>query len=369
MVKTRVGELVEILNQYSLGEAAGCDLNVLGYVNTSYTLHTTCPDGVQKTYFLRKYKPGIKEAELIFEHSLICHLVEKKVCPVAHVHTTRTGQTYLPLYAEGGDSEPRYYAIFDYLPGEDRYTWINPHCTPAEICNSAAVLAQFHRALIDFKPQGERSEAKIMDLLPQIYQFLQDISKRSRGTIFDAYLQENLDLILDNIRFTTGKLAEPGCQAMPQMPIHCDYHPGNLKFKGNQVTALFDFDWSKVDYRCFDVGLALFYFFTSWEENDGQLRVNDALLFLEAYQEVLLDGQNSCLLDKDELKYLPYMISAANLYVLNWTLNDFYHRLVKPKEYLIYLTHSIEFIRWFSKSGNLQMLQDKLNMLLSASIN
>ena len=35
--------------------------------------------------------------------------------------------------------------------------------------------------------------------------------------------------------------------------MHCDYHPGNLKWVDEQGVGLFDFDWSKLDYRVFDI--------------------------------------------------------------------------------------------------------------------
>ncbi len=350
-------ELAEILSHYDLGLPAGSELNDRGFVNTSYAITTTRPGGEKRTYFLRKYKPGIKEEELLFEHTLIRHLYEKDLCPVAWVYPTHAGKSYLER-DEG--VENRYYAIFDYLPGEDRYTWIYPCCTPSEIENSAAVLARFHSALIDLTPQGMRYESKILDLLPQILKGLEEIPNRSKGTIFDAYLLDNLNLVRDHMQKTLDKLGEPGCLSMPQMPIHCDYHPGNLKFEGDEVTALFDFDWSKVDYRCFDIGLALFYFFTSWEREDGHFRLDEAALFLKAYQESMLKFEAPGPMDENELTYLPYMISAANLYVLNWTLEDFYHKEVDPEEYLVYLAHGVEFIRWFTQSENLKDLEYKL---------
>jgi homoserine kinase type II len=348
-------ELDEILRNYDLGVPIKSELNDRGYVNTSYAVTVTL-DGKPKTYFLRKYKPGTKEEELIFEHTLIRHLLEKQVCPVAQIHSTRDGQSYYKKDT-GEEKQNRYYAIFEFLPGEDRYTWIYPRCTSPEIENSAAVLARFHSALVDLIPQGKRSEAKILDLLPQILKGLEEKPLRSKGSVFDAYLLENLELVLDNIRKTLAILNEPDSRSMPQVPIHCDYHPGNLKFEGEQVTALFDFDWSKVDYRCFDIGLALFYFFTSWEGEDGKFRSEEAGLFLKAYQEATLQYSAPGPLDENELKYLPYMISAANLYVLNWTLVDFYNKDVDPEEYQVYLAHGIKFISWFTDLGNLQEVE------------
>ena len=359
-------ELAEILSHYDLGQPTGSELNDRGFVNTSYAITTANSQGVRKTYFLRKYKPGIQEDELIFEHSLMRHLSSKGVCPVAWVHPTRSGQPYLARYEGAAGPQPRYYAIFDFLPGEDRYTWINPHCTLAEIANSAAVFAQFHRALFDWSPQGARFEAKILDLLPQILTGLKGVKQRSKGTIFDDYLHANLDLLINDLQTTLTVLSEAGVRQMPQMVIHCDYHPGNLKFTGDQVTALFDFDWSKVDYRCFDVGLALFYFFTSWEAQDGQFRLEDAALFLKAYQETLMNGQAPGPLDANELKYLPAMINASNIYVLNWTIEDFYNKSVDPQEYLPFLAHAVEFIRWLDADDHRTQLNEMISGITPA---
>jgi homoserine kinase type II len=359
-------ELADILSHYDLGQPTGSELNDRGFVNTSYAITTTNSYGEQKTFFLRKYKPGIQEDELIFEHSLMRHLAAKGACPVAWVHPTRDGLPYLLHYEGEANAQPRYYAIFDFLPGDDRYTWINPRCNPAEIANSAAVFARFHRALFDWSPEGVRLEAKILDLLPQILTGLMGIKQRSKGTVFDDYLHANLDLLIDNLQTTLAVLSKAGVQQMPQMVIHCDYHPGNLKFTGDQVTALFDFDWSKVDYRCFDVGLALYYFFTSWEAEDGQFRLGDASLFLKTYQETLTNGKTPGPMNTNELKYLPAMINASNIYVLNWTIEDFYHKSVDPQEYLPFLAHAVEFIRWLAADDHAGQLDEMVKEILPA---
>jgi homoserine kinase type II len=76
----------------------------------------------------------------------------------------------------------------------------------------------------------------------------------------------------------------------PSIVIHCDFHPGNLKISAEEIVGLFDFDWSKIDLRCFDVALAGWYFFTSWRgELDGALRLAEFRTFLNTYQETFQD--------------------------------------------------------------------------------
>jgi hypothetical protein len=56
--------------------------------------HPHRQDGQRARYFLRKYKPSIREASQ-FEHSLINHLLAAGSPPVARVYLTRQGETYL----------------------------------------------------------------------------------------------------------------------------------------------------------------------------------------------------------------------------------------------------------------------------------
>ena len=93
---------------------------------------------------------------------------------------------------------------------------------------------------------------------------------------------------------------------MPLCPIHCDFHPGNLKYENNRVVGIFDFDWSKIDLRLFDVCMAVDYFCCSWDEkNDGDLRLEKAALFLNAYQDQLHQTDGMKPLNAVEIKNLP----------------------------------------------------------------
>jgi len=342
-------EIEEILTYYDLGQLTCHERNVRGYVNQSFTINTYA-FGVNHQYFLRLYKKGIRQEELEFEHAVINHLAANGFDLVAAVLPTREGATYVHLQPVSPDQEEAYYAIFDYLPGEDRYTWVAPRCNPAEIRASATVQARFHQAISDLQPRGKRYEAPILELLPEIANNIALTPLRSRQTAFDGYLLAHLDLVQKNIEQSRNALEGGDAARLPRLVIHCDYHPGNLKFQDYNVVGMFDFDWSKVDWRCFDVALALFYFFDSWEgEADGELRLEDVSIYLQAYQQEFSASAGIGPLNRDELHLLPDMISAANLYVLNWTIEDFYHKDVDVQEYLVFLKHGGNFIKWFEK--------------------
>lgn len=351
-----VAELQEVLSQYDLGELDDYEKNERGFVNTAYAICTRS-GGERKRYFLRKYKRGIGEEELIFEHSLIEHLLSAG-SPVARIHHTRDGKTYLRRPEGADDSTGVFYTIFDYLTGEDRFTWVNPILNERQLVASAAVLAQFHVDAASFIPRGRRVEPRILELLPVIAETWSGCRVKTKGSVFDARIAERLELVAANIAATRAALQVPDARALPETVIHCDYHPGNLKFTGDAVTGVFDFDWSKVDYRLFDLGLALWYFCTSWQGGeDGSLHLDRVRTFLQAYHDKISAGPRGATLTPMEVRYLPVMINAGNLYILHWTVLDYFAKDVDPTEYLVFLDHSLNFTLWYEKPGNCHALR------------
>ncbi len=351
-------ELKEVLDQYDLGELVYYERNTRGYVNTSFAIHTLYK-GCQSQYFLRKYKPGISEDEIQFEHSIIERLEEEKTCPVAHLFHTKEGRTYFHRFTGNQNTTGAFYAIFGYLLGEDRFTWVSPYCSDAELSNAAVILAQFHQAMNQFVPCGKRIEPDMMELLPVISEYANARPHYSKHTVFDEYLIETLPQVLESLLQIRMIMKEPQARNLLRLIIHCDFHPGNLKYEGDRVVGLFDFDWSKKDARCFDVGLALWYFCTCWQGgNDGTLRFDQVGTFLRSYQKCLSDQRGLDPLSPVEGKYLPFMIDAGSLYIYYWTILDYYQKDVDPQEYLMYLKHCVNFTRWFEDSENQAELKE-----------
>ena len=115
------------------------------------------------------------------------------------------------------------------------------------------------------------------------------------------------------------------------------------KWVDEQVAGLFDFDWSKLDYRVFDVALAVVYFCSSWEGPDkGELRRDKAAVFVRAYQDEAARWADPGPMSARELAVLPRMIANANLFVLNWDVT-YYYADADPDvdEYMVYLTENV----------------------------
>jgi homoserine kinase type II len=359
MSDQQASQLNEILsNHYPIGVITKYEQLQLGYINTSYIIETMM-SGERGKYFFRRYKEGIREEEIVYEHSIIRHLIERGFTLSAEIIQTRDGKTYVKrLEGDGSKKNEIFYAVFDYLPGEDKYSWVNPKCTGEEIEAAASVLAQFHNAVSDLDPAGKRYEPRIFNLLPEIACYVVDCSKNLGSTIFDDYLRKHLNVIQDSLTTTQDALGTLENSSLPQQVIHSDYHPGNLKFRDSEIIGLFDFDWSKVDYRCFDIALAITYFFSSWvDQKDGELHLDNTRQFIHAYQNSLKDVPGIGPLNASELAYLPQMISASNLFVFNWTIRAFYGNNVDPEEYLIYLKHGVNFMKWLAMEENFHKLE------------
>ncbi len=353
-------DLTRVLSHYDLGELQSQSRDLRGTVNTSFVVELL-KDGRRTTYFLRRYRQGIAEEEIRFEHALIQHVSQMGLCPIARVHPTQQGSSYLRLAQATAGQSTAYFALFDFLPGEDRYTWVGPRCTRRELQSAGALLARFHDAVRGFRPPGRRIESRILDLLPEIAQKWAAAPSLSKGTRFDECVDRNCVELGACIDGTVAALKSAGARDLPELVIHSDYHPGNLKFVGEEISGLVDFDWAKLDLRAFDVSLALWYFCASWEAGrDGAIRLEDLQAFVSSYQGALGGPSQLPPLSEPELRMVPDLIQAGNVYVLYWTMRDYYSKPVDPAEYCVYLEHSLYSARWLLSPGNRSRLEAAL---------
>jgi homoserine kinase type II len=133
---------------------------------------------------------------------------------------------------------------------------------------------------------------------------------------------------------------------LPRCPTFNDYHPGNLKWYDDHGVGLFDFDWTKLDYRVFDIAIGIVYFCTSWEDkDDGELRLDKAEIFLRAYQDEASRADAPGPVTDGELDVLPRMLAIAALYVVSWDIVAYYiDRDPNDDEYLFFLEHNVAFV-------------------------
>ena len=340
-------QIVDALQSYNLGAVTAVYEIFGGYVNRSFGILTE-KDGVKYEYFVRKYKYGITETEILLEHTMIDYSIAHGLDIAAGLISNKEGTTFVKR-TEGtnGKTTDIYFAVYQFLPGEDLYTWDNPTLNDAEYASAAEVLATFHNAAKDFNPNGlERVEPKIMELLPTLPEKYKALAQSEIDTKFHRYYRAKLDSILEVIE--SSQITDEAQEKMPFTPCHNDFHPGNLKYINNKVVGIFDFDWSKIDRRLFDVTLALAYCCSSWlEGQDGVLLLDKCAIFLKSYQQRLLELGGLEPLNEVEIEYQPTMIAAANIYLINWDVTAYYAGTnLNEYEYIAYLQHNVRLMDW-----------------------
>ena len=344
-----IEKAVQILKElYDLGDLSNAEELLGGTVNRSFAVSAKRKGHCIK-YFIRQYNPAIAENEIRFEHALISHIKKNGFDLAAGVIPSKTGATYIKQEgALNGRIHMDLWAVYEFIEGECRYAWFDTNITREDMISAAEVLADLHQAGQDFhKPKGsDRRQPPIMEFLPTLRQVYAAYTSKAGKTRFDQRFRQYHDRILRAI--DQALIPEHDCSKMPRLPIHCDFHQGNLKYEGSRVTGIFDFDWSKIDLRLFDLALALVYFCACWDGPvAGSLMLDKFELFLKIYNDRCASKPSPGSLTELEKTSLPSILAAANLFVLHWTIFDFY-RIENPDtdEYLVYLNHYLELMNW-----------------------
>lgn len=320
-----------------------------GYCNKSYAVWMSAGDRTRR-YFLRLYQPHAVEGEIRFEHALLNHLRKNGFTLAAAIITCRSGATVVRTPApENHRGSIALWALFEFLDGEDKYSWTDTNLTDKEFSSAADTLARLHHCSHGFikPPHADRVQPPIMAFIrtfqPAFAAFLEQAGDRRCDRLF----RSNFEPICRALNAAAAFDGE--FQGMPKIPIHCDYHPGNLKYRNEKCVGLFDFDWSKIDYRLFDVALALVYFTSTWDEAAAGLRPDKFSLFLRSYNGACRGLANINPLTEQEQRCLVAMLSVANLYVLNWDLVDFYNASEPDDDkFYRFFDHNIGLMHWIA---------------------
>ncbi len=348
MSRSQLNHLLD--EYYDLGTVVDAYEIFGGYVNRSFGAIVE-KDGVKKDYFIRKYKRDATDADIKVEHNLIEYALAHGMKDAAGVIRTKDGETFVKMIEEKeGEKVERSFAVYEYLDGEDKYDWINTNMTPEEDAEFARILAKFHNFTNGFDP-GEKAEARILDLVKSLKNDFAACGEglgipdnnRFYGLWKEAlpFMQEMCDKVI--VGMTKELVA-----GMPECPCHCDIHPGNVKWKDGKCVGLYDFDWSKLDYRLFDVCFALVYSCSSWEaQTDGRLWFDRCGYYLEGYNQFLKEEGTLTPLTPEEKKAFPYMMLAACLYLTNWATCYFPDwEDYNEYEYYFYLTHIVKLLHY-----------------------
>jgi homoserine kinase type II len=348
-VRSELGRAESVIKEhYDLGEVVSIGELHGGFINRSFVVHVEKND-VQSKYMVREYHPETAEDGIQFEHALISFLRKDGFSLAGSVIPKQDGGTYAKEQLIVEDQVVvRFWAVFEFLKGEDRYTFMDTDLSEEELVSAADALARLHQAGRDFcgPPGAKPARPKIMDFLPTFRQAYSEYAEMAGQTRFDQYFLKYREGILEKLDHML--IPDSEFDAMLQLPIHGDYHQGNLKFEGSRVTGVFDFDWSRIDIRLFDLAQAMVYFCACWDEQEaGSINLDSYVLFLRSYNECCEAADRPLGLTAVERAKLPLVLAVANHFAFRCIVH-FYYREEDPdvEGWLGVLDHYHKIMHW-----------------------
>lgn len=283
-------ELVMVLSHYDLG--------VVTQIEEFRRGSRRAPKLVIRTdrgqFLLKRRAPGRDEqTKVIFSHAIQAQLAAKQF-PLPHLIRTRdTDDTMLTL-------DGSVYEIFEYIPGH------NYNQSLQSTGDSGRVLALYHKLLETFRapvapPDGSYHAAPAVE--KGFDRILRHLSKRG------GEVAPTCRFLLDSYLHARDSAEDAGISRWPVQIVHGDWHPGNMLFRDNRVTAVIDYDSARTLPRVIDTANGALQFsilgggddLSQWPDYLDESRFKR---FLRSYDGVTL-------LSQAELRATPWLMIEA----------------------------------------------------------
>ena len=353
-ISQQIREIVE--EEYNLGKVVEIFEMFGGYTSRAFRIVLE-KDRERKSWFFRKYMKPKPETEVLFEHNLLLCARKNGFTKSAVPIVTNEGKTYVSRVQGEADYQRQYYfTVYEFLEGEEPYDWNENEMPRESYLGIASVVSEFHNSISDFDP-GELNGAEppILEFirgLPEKFRFYHEgYGKAGVKNCFTEYLHSQLDYLEEIARELI--FDEADIRRLPVIPIQCDVHPGNFKFRGDECIGVFDFEAAKMDIRIFEIALGIFNCFSSWlTETDGIIYLDRAEDFLRFYNKSLMEQKSSLEpLNETEKRLFCEALQLSNMYMIQWCARVYHTDMTQNHyEYLYYLKHLIRSVRWVSKN-------------------
>lgn len=242
-------DLREILHAFAID-----DWQNLGPLFTSHgKLPAILVECQGRRYVLRERPEGLitdQQAALEHRYAFGRYLREAGI-PIPSLWLAPGGA---PAVTIGEDS----FELVQWIDGES-YTSANRHSL-SRVAAAASLLARLHRASLNYP--GPRyqwpSEAQAGGLVQGWLNLARQRAEQSEVYAISAALSNLVDSW--EAALPAAMMAIGSVRSLPEFHIHGDYHALNLRFHGNQVSAILGLDASRWEKRILDLASALFYF-------------------------------------------------------------------------------------------------------------
>lgn len=277
-------ELSAVMQKYDIGPVRASHMLRIG--------NTRAPKMVMRTekgmYLLKRRPPGKEDIyHVAFSHAIQLHL-ELHGFPVPGIVRTKDENTTV-------QHNGHVYEIFHFAPGS-RY-----EPTPGQAEAAGRTLAEFHLALEDF-PLNWRPLKNTYHDADGVRHYLKRIGHKERDNP-DHAVHEMIAVLMRLYNDSCVRVNQLGYDEWRMGIIHSDWHPGNMLFEGDTVSAVFDFDSVKLAPAVCDIGNGMLQFSIIGGLNDTSLWPSEPdtermFAFVNGYRGVRE-------LDRDRVESLP----------------------------------------------------------------
>ncbi len=254
-------------------------------------------------YLLKRRARGKDDPfKVAFCHAIQLYLASKQFPLPRLIGTRRENNSMLQL-------KGAIYELFEYTRGS---SYDN---SPEATQEAGRVLASFHKVLAGYQPEYEppqgsyhaaRSVANSMEVIPRTLckPDPRNPSPADRVARVVASLHETYN-------HAAQRANETGLPDWPMQIVHCDWHPGNMLFRGTKVVAVIDYDASRIQQRVLDIANGALQFSiigggddpAQWPDHIDESRFKR---FLRGY-----DAVPGCVLSRAELRAIPWLMIEA----------------------------------------------------------
>ncbi len=261
MPRLTTSDVTPILGSWALPPGAVVTRLEGGYQNDVFRVATEAG-----TFVLRVCVPETSGASVAWEHRLLAALDGGRT---PRAIPTRHGASAVEFEHA---SSPRVCWLTRYLEGSPLSA-----TSAADRLAAARALGELHRDLrrIEVEPRPDRPALADLDWRENPWWSWE---RRGELDVGDARL-ERLDRAIEVARRDLARLGEHGWR---RQPLHGDFYAGNLRILDGRVSAIFDWDEARLDWRVCDVADALWAFCAT----DGRDALDQASAtpFLASYE-------------------------------------------------------------------------------------
>ena len=293
-------ELASVLSHYELGIIHSIKEYPRGSRKSPKLLIRTEDD----TFLLKRRAPGRDDPyKVAFCHSLQMYLAQRKF-PLPHLIGTRADNNSMLRF------DGKIYELFEYIKG------VSYDGSLKATSDAGKALALFHKLLRDFQspytpPNGSYHAARSVDTaLQQIPGTLQRIDPQGLVATGDR-LAQLVQFLDESYHNAAARAEQAGLPDWPQQIVHCDWHPGNMLFRGSRIVGVIDYDAARLYQRIVDIANgALQFSIIGGGENPAKwpdyLDESRYKRFLRGYESV-----PDCLISRAELRIIPDLMIEA----------------------------------------------------------